>query len=92
MIRETVRLWAACRPILGVFVRGRPIVFPARYYYVIRHPRFALYLARPYDPSGDPRRDWQRLDRAWRFVSHDAAEDIATEHSGHVEQYRLDGD
>lgn len=92
MNTDRLRMWAACRPVLGLFVRGRPIPFPPRYYYVIRHGRFALYLARPYDPTGHPRRDWQPLDRAWRFATRESADDMATEYAGHVEQHQLNGD
>ena len=89
MNTERLRLWAACRPVLGLIIRGRPVLFPPTYYYLVRHPRFVLYLRRPYDESNDPRRVWGRLEHAYRFATATVAHDQSIVHGGTVERCEL---
>lgn len=73
------RLHLATRPILGLFIKDKPLDKPVkpRYFYVVKHQSLGLYLLDPYrikNNSGDPRKDWGKYQQAWRFPSWESAQ------------------
>lgn len=94
-MRERLRSWAICRPILGMFVKGRPILLRPPNYFVVRHPRFARYWRDPYclkETSGNPLSDWGKFRQAWKFGSQEIAERVLVEmgETGVIESYPFD--
>jgi len=67
------RLRLACRPILGLLVRGEELPIPLPTAYVIRHNRLGTYLKHPWPDIVDVRRDWGQLKHAYRFHNGDYA-------------------
>ena len=69
---DRLRVWAYGRPILGLFVADVPLSVPAVHAWIVRHRRLGLFWRDPYGVRarfGDPRSDWGREDRAWRFTT-----------------------
>ena len=94
-MRERLRSWAICRPILGMFVKGRPIVLRPPNYYVVRHSRFAIYWRDPYglrENYTGHLSEWGKLRQAWRFGSEELARGVLHEMSetGIIETYLFD--
>lgn len=94
-MRERLHSWAICRPILGMFVKGRPIVLRPPNYFVVRHPQFARYWRDPYclkETSGNPLSDWGKFRQAWKFGSQEIAERVLVEmgETGVIESYPFD--
>jgi hypothetical protein len=70
----SLRLRVACRPILGLLVRGRAVPVPPQMFYVLRDRRTGAYVADPYRENVDRRRHYCRNTRdAYRFVRRDIA-------------------
>lgn len=65
----SLRLRLACRPILGLLIRGEELSIPIPTTYVIRHNRLGTYLKHPWPDIVDVRRDWGKLKQAYRFHS-----------------------
>ena len=88
------RIRLAVRPLVGAFVSfvrpAPPILPPVRFFYVVRHPRLAVYWRDPYGRykrAGDPRSDWTpELRRAYRFAErhHATAALVEAGETGHV--------
>ena len=94
-MRERLRSWAICRPILGIFVKGRPIVLRPQNYHVVRHSRFAIYWRDPYRLRSDRighLSEWGKLRQAWRFGSAELATGVLAEmnETGIIETYPFD--
>ena len=94
-MRERLRSWAICRPILGMFVKGRPILLRPKNYFVVRHPRFARYWRDPYclkETSGNPLSEWGKFRQAWKFGSEELAKGVLSEmgETGVIESYPFD--
>ena len=79
--RDLLRLRVACRPILGLFIRGRAVAIPVPTAYVLREPRIGVYVA---DPWADDRRSMYsaRIGDAYRFARADLAQLVAGEIGG----------
>ena len=79
--RDLLRLRLACRPVLGLLIRGRAVAIPAPMAYVLREPRLGVYVA---DPWADDRRSMYsaRIIDAYRFPRADMAERVAGEIGG----------
>lgn len=78
--RDRLRLRMACRPVLGLLIRGRAVPVPVPVAYVLRDTRTGAYLS---DPYGDRLRMYSgRIDGAYRFVRPDLAERVAGEIGG----------
>ena len=80
--RDLLRLRMACRPVLGLLIRGRPVAIPVPVAYVLREPRLGVYVA---DPWADDRRRMYsaRIIEAYRFPRADLAERVAGDIGGH---------
>lgn len=80
--RDLLRLRIACRPVLGILIRGRPVRVPPAVCFVLRDTRTGAYLADPYG-TGDRRRQYSgHVGDAYRFVRTDLAERAAADHGG----------
>ena len=94
-MRERLHRWAICRPILGIFVKGRPIILRPLNYHVVRHTRFAIYWRDPYglrsNHSGHLS-EWGKLGQAWRFSTAELATGVLAEmnETGIIESYPFD--
>lgn len=94
-MRERLRQWAICRPILGMFVESRPIVLRPPNYHVVRHTRFAIYWRDPYRLRANHAghlSEWGKLRHAWRFGSVELATGVLSEmgENGIIETYPFD--
>lgn len=93
-MRERLRSWAICRPILGIFVKGRPIVLRPPNYHVVRHTRFAIYWRDPYGLRSTTGHlsEWGKLRQAWKFGSEELARGVLAEmnENGIIESYPFD--
>ena len=78
----SIRLRVACRPILGLLVRGRAVPVPVPTCYVLRDRRTGAYVADPYG-TGDRRGQYSRsVAGAYRFVREDLARRAADDMGG----------
>ena len=75
----SLRLRIACRPVLGLAIRGRPIPIPEPTAVLIRHERLGLWLCNPWPDHPNPRRDWGEIRRAYRFHTITYARDLIDE-------------
>ena len=94
-MRERLHRWAICRPILGMFVKGRPIVLRPPNYHVVRHTRFAIYWRDPYglrENYTGHLSEWGKLRQAWKFGSEELAMGVLAEmnETGIIETYPFD--
>ena len=94
-MRERLHRWAICRPILGIFVKGRPIVLRPPNYHVVRHTRFNIYWRDPYklrNNAAGHLSEWGKLSQAWRFSTVELATGVLFEMSenGIIESYPYD--
>ena len=79
--RDRIRLRMACRPVLGLLIRGRAVPIPRRVGYVLRDTRTGAYVTDPY--GTDRRRFYSgRISDAYRFTRSDLAERVADEIGG----------
>lgn len=79
--RDRLRLRVACRPVLGLLIRGRPVAIPVPVAYVLRENRTGAYVANPW--ADDRRRQYSgRIGDAYRFTRPDLAERVAGEIGG----------
>ena len=95
MLSERLYWWSLGRPILGMFVKDRPILLRPPNYYVVRHPRFAIYWRDPYKLRSDNTRHlsgWGKLGQAWRFSTLEIATGLLSEmnENGIIESYPYD--
>ena len=84
-VGERLRWWALGRPLLSYVVPARLIVFPPRYYYIVRHPKFPMYWRDPYMLRPNQSRhlaQWGKVDQAWRFGSAEQATQLLAESYG----------
>lgn len=70
----SLRLRVACRPVLGLLIRGRAVAVPPRMFYVLRDRRTGGYVADPYSTGDRRRRYCRNTGDAYRFVRRDIAE------------------
>jgi len=70
----SLRLRVACRPILGLLVRGRAVPIPPRMFYVLRDRRTGAFVADPYGTGDRRRRYCRNVRNGYRFVRRDIAE------------------
>ena len=79
--RDLLRLRLACRPVLGLLIRGRPVAIPVPVAYVLRENRIGVFVA---DPWADDRRRMYsaRISDAYRFTRPDLAERVAGDIGG----------
>lgn len=94
-MRERLRSWAICRPILGIFVKGRPIILRPPNYYVVKHTKFCIYWRDPYnlkENSGKHLSEWGKFRQAWKFGSEELAKGVLSEmgETGVIESYPFD--
>jgi hypothetical protein len=94
-MKERLRQWAICRPILGIFVKDRAIVLRPTNYHVVRHTRFAIYWRDPYglrENYTGHLSEWGKLRHAWRFGSVELATGVLSEmnETGIIESYPYD--
>lgn len=75
----SLRLRVACRPILGLLIRGQPVPIPEPVAILVRHQRLGLWLRNPWPEQSDPRRDWGDIRQAYRFHSLRYAHDTINE-------------
>ena len=79
--RDRIRLRMACRPVLGLLIRGRAVPIPSRVGYVLRDTRTGAYVTDPY--GTDRRRFYSgRISDAYRFTRSDLAQRMADEIGG----------
>lgn len=78
----SIRLRVACRPVLGLLIRGRAVPVPVPTCYVLRDRRTGGYVADPYG-TGDRRGRYSRsVAGAYRFVREDLARRAADDMGG----------
>lgn len=78
----SLRLRVACRPVLGLLIRGRAVPVPVPICFVLRDRRTGAYVADPYD-TGDRRGRYSRsVAGAYRFVREDLARRAADDMGG----------
>lgn len=81
--RDRLRLRIACRPILGLLIRGRAVPIPEPTYYVLRDRRSRGYVSDPYgDRRGSRYQMTGKLGDAYRFTRRDLAERVAGDIGG----------
>ena len=79
--RDLLRLRIACRPILGILIRGRAVHVSGPTFYVLRESLTGAYVADPY--GTDRRRLYSgRISDAYRFTRSDLARRLADEIGG----------
>ena len=79
--RDLIRLRVACRPILGLLIRGRAVRVTGPTFYVLRENLTGAYVADPY--GTDRRRMYSgRIGDAYRFTRADLARRVADEIGG----------
>lgn len=72
--RDLIRLRIACRPIIGLLIRGRAVPIPVPTVFVLRERRSRAYVADPYgDRRGSRYRMTGKLGEAYRFGRRDLA-------------------
>lgn len=94
-MNDRLHWWLVTRPILGVFVKGGPIVLRPPNYYVIRHARFNLWWRDPYklrENQNGHLAEWGTLRQAWRFSTGEIATGVLSEMGevGYLETYEFD--
>ena len=71
--RDRLYCRTACRPILGLLIRGRAVPIPVRHAYLLRDLRTGAYVADPYGDGDRLRRYTRHRERAYRFVRRELA-------------------
>ena len=72
--RDRLRLRIACRPIIGLLIRGRAVPIPVPTVFVLRDRRSRGYVADPYgDRRGTRGRMTGKIGDAYRFSRRDLA-------------------
>ncbi len=78
----SIRLRVACRPVLGLLIRGRAVPVPVPTCYVLRDRRTGAYVADPYDTGNRRGRYSASVAGAYRFVREDLARRAADDMGG----------
>lgn len=78
--RDKIRLRMACRPLLGLLVRGQPIPPPPQPTpCVVQHPTTRLYWRNPWPHHLIATPEWGKREQAYRFHSYKYALDTLVE-------------
>lgn len=78
--RDKIRLRMACRPLLGLLVRGQPIPPPPPpVRYLVTNPTTHLYWRNPWPHHHVATPEWGKREQAYRFHSRTYALDTMTE-------------